>query len=312
MHSQQFTHNAPDPASFDILHSSFYPSYSSEPVNSKVMQAPRHPPPYVQRQFSPDSGVSLKGDGSPPLPGHIHEQPHQGHSRFPPPSPPEELRLPVVYPLQLQHDNVRHGPTSQGFFHQLPRPPSHPIYIPMNASIDTVPNDASPQPMPPRGVVPPVFCHTYPLHPQPVYPLTTSHHPAPTHPSPEHLQPTVSQGPPTFPEQHEVRVPRNLGQPSRSSWGGPGSLDLATGVYSRASDHPRIRTAQACEKCRLRKAKVSISFPHPLPLIRLVYFLTDGRRCRHTVFRRPPDMPAVPRSWVGMQIRRRAPHAWPQ
>jgi hypothetical protein len=68
MHSQQLTQNASDPASFDILHTPFYPSYSSEPVNSKVTQAPRHSPPYVQRQFAPDSGASLEGGGSPPLP----------------------------------------------------------------------------------------------------------------------------------------------------------------------------------------------------------------------------------------------------
>jgi hypothetical protein len=160
---------------------------------------------------------------------------------------------------------VRHDSTPQGFFHQLSRPPPHPTYMHTNTSIDTFPNDASPQPMPPRGVVPPVFCHTYPLHPQPVYPLTATHHPAPTHPSPEQPQPTMTQGPPTFPEQHEVRVPTNHGQPPRSLWGGAGYLNPVTGDYSRASDHPRIRTAQACEKCRTRKAKVSISFPYPSP-----------------------------------------------
>ncbi|KAK7688339.1 hypothetical protein QCA50_008711 [Cerrena zonata] len=34
-----------------------------------------------------------------------------------------------------------------------------------------------------------------------------------------------------------------------------GSLDVTTGVYQRVPDHPRVRTAQACEKCRIRKAK---------------------------------------------------------
>lgn len=48
--------------------------------------------------------------------------------------------------------------------------------------------------------------------------------------------------------------------------GGPrltlaGSLDPATGIFYRTPEHPRLRTAQACEKCRTRKAKVcSITF----------------------------------------------------
>ena len=41
------------------------------------------------------------------------------------------------------------------------------------------------------------------------------------------------------------------------SWTMSGSLDPATGVFQRAPEHPRVRTAQACEKCRVRKAKVS-------------------------------------------------------
>ncbi|THH14081.1 hypothetical protein EW146_g6214 [Bondarzewia mesenterica] len=40
-----------------------------------------------------------------------------------------------------------------------------------------------------------------------------------------------------------------------------GSLDPSTGVFSRAPEHPRMRTAQACEKCRLRKAKCSGEHP---------------------------------------------------
>ena len=39
-----------------------------------------------------------------------------------------------------------------------------------------------------------------------------------------------------------------------SSW--TGSIDLTTGVFQRSVEHPRLRTAQACEKCRARKAKV--------------------------------------------------------
>ncbi|KAI0043314.1 hypothetical protein FA95DRAFT_1563434 [Auriscalpium vulgare] len=40
-----------------------------------------------------------------------------------------------------------------------------------------------------------------------------------------------------------------------------GSLDPSTGVFSRTVEHPRMRTAQACEKCRTRKAKCSGDHP---------------------------------------------------
>ncbi|KAJ7763146.1 hypothetical protein DFH07DRAFT_812885 [Mycena maculata] len=35
-----------------------------------------------------------------------------------------------------------------------------------------------------------------------------------------------------------------------------GSLDPSTGIFYRAPEHPRLRTANACKKCRTRKAKV--------------------------------------------------------
>ncbi|KAJ6531365.1 hypothetical protein DFH09DRAFT_1183446 [Mycena vulgaris] len=37
-----------------------------------------------------------------------------------------------------------------------------------------------------------------------------------------------------------------------------GSLDPTTGIFYRTPEHPRLRTAQACDKCRTRKAKVRI------------------------------------------------------
>ncbi|KAJ3793714.1 hypothetical protein GGU11DRAFT_748663 [Lentinula aff. detonsa] len=40
-----------------------------------------------------------------------------------------------------------------------------------------------------------------------------------------------------------------------------GSLDPTTGVFYRTPEHPRLRTAQACEKCRTRKAKCSGEHP---------------------------------------------------
>ncbi|KAF8884153.1 hypothetical protein BD779DRAFT_793751 [Infundibulicybe gibba] len=40
-----------------------------------------------------------------------------------------------------------------------------------------------------------------------------------------------------------------------------GSFDPSTGIFYRTPEHPRLRTAQACEKCRTRKAKCSGEHP---------------------------------------------------
>lgn len=45
-------------------------------------------------------------------------------------------------------------------------------------------------------------------------------------------------------------------QAPTAPWMLSGSLDLTTGTFQRSAEHTRLRTAQACEKCRLRKAKV--------------------------------------------------------
>jgi hypothetical protein len=41
-----------------------------------------------------------------------------------------------------------------------------------------------------------------------------------------------------------------------------GSLDPTTGIFYRTPEHPRLRTAQACDKCRTRKAKVRTVDPY--------------------------------------------------
>lgn len=65
-----------------------------------------------------------------------------------------------------------------------------------------------------------------------------------------------------FPESstaHSVQPePAEPPQPP-PSWSMSGSLDPATGIYQTAPEHPRVRTQQACEKCRSRKAKVHTS-----------------------------------------------------
>ena len=66
-----------------------------------------------------------------------------------------------------------------------------------------------------------------------------------------------SSGPWTVTQPEQVQA---VPEP-QPSWTMSGSLDPATGVFQRAPEHPRVRTAQACEKCRTRKAKVC---PHLL------------------------------------------------
>ena len=267
MHSQQLTHNAHDAASLDILQSrgTFYPSFPELLDSSKVPQAPHSSPAYVQQQFAPDSGASLEGGRSPPLPYHIHEHlPQQGHPLDP--SPPPQQHQPCqteVYP-PFQHDHERPYPMPQGLSHHLSRAPAHSAHMPISPwPIDAFSDNASAQPTALRGGISP-YGFTYALRPQPLYPPQPIHRSVPTHAPPEQSQPTTAPGLSTShaSEQEEDRAITDQGQRSRS-WGGVGSLDPATGVFSRASDHPRMRTAQACEKCRLRKAKVSIVPPSP-------------------------------------------------
>jgi hypothetical protein len=59
-----------------------------------------------------------------------------------------------------------------------------------------------------------------------------------------------------------------------------GSLDPTTGIYFRTSEHPRMRTLQACEKCRVRKAKVRIVLLVIFEEKTSLYFLPLLHLCR--------------------------------
>lgn len=296
MHPQQLNHNAYDAASYDISQSPFYTSFPGLELQGdpKVTEAPHLSPSYVQQQYAHhDSGASLEAGGSPPLSFRIQEQPQQGHPRL---APPPALQYHQPCPTgsyAFTHDHEGHNPTPQGLSHQFPRAPPQPAHL----SIDTwAPGPFSEDPTALRPAprrIPPIYGPTYAVRPQPMYPLSTIHPPTPTHVPPKQSQPTTAPAPTTLPEQHEDRGSIDHGQRSRS-WGA-GALDVTTGVFVRAPDHPRIRTAQACEKCRLRKAKVSITPPRPLSLPPfLARLLSDQRLCCHTVFGRASVMPAMP------------------
>ncbi|KAI8969699.1 hypothetical protein BD414DRAFT_257159 [Trametes punicea] len=64
--------------------------------------------------------------------------------------------------------------------------------------------------------------------------------------------------------QHSMNAAQAAAQQSSTpstSWTLSGSLDPTTGIFQRSVEHPRLRTAQACEKCRIRKAKCSGDHP---------------------------------------------------
>ncbi|KAI6032672.1 hypothetical protein F5J12DRAFT_795834 [Pisolithus orientalis] len=105
----------------------------------------------------------------------------------------------------------------------------------------TYPSPTGPPPHPPTPFLPPYPNNTV-LSP-------TCHH-SPVSPSPlSHLhQPAlaISNSPP------DTGIPRRAVA---------GSLDPSTGIFYRTPEPPRLRTAQACEKCRVRKAKCSGEHP---------------------------------------------------
>lgn len=260
MHSQQLTHNANDVASLDILHSPFYPSYRELLDSSKVTQAPHSSSSYIQQQYAPDRGASLEDGGSPPLPYHTHEQRQQGHPRLDPSPPPQQHQhFPAVVYSQFPHGHERPYPTPQVLSHHLSQAPPPPAGMPWPN--DDFSDNSSAQPLAPQGSISPIYGPPYPLRPQLLYPPQQSHRLAPTHAPPEQSQPATTPGPSTLHEQHRGRA---ITEHGRRRWGGVGSLDPATGVFSPVSDHPRIRTPQACDKCRARKAKVSIVSLPPL------------------------------------------------
>jgi hypothetical protein len=121
------------------------------------------------------------------------------------------------------------------------------------------------------------FSTSTPHHHQPHSPDHDSPHSWPpySHPFPQTQQSPLSYAP--FPSSSPFPPPRlspppvhhpsfhfkGQGLTAGSTTAGhrmtlAGSLDPNTGIFYRTPEHPRLRTAQACEKCRTRKAKVRI------------------------------------------------------
>jgi hypothetical protein len=68
--------------------------------------------------------------------------------------------------------------------------------------------------------------------------------------------PPYSTVPSAFSQSPTMALPQDTAGPPIPRWTLAGSLDPTTGIFYRTPEHPRLRTAQACEKCRARKAKV--------------------------------------------------------
>ena len=131
----------------------------------------------------------------------------------------------------------------------------------------------------------------------------------PPHYAAPQIDPALAPSTSMFPQSYSV-APQSTYQSlqdaqhaaSQPAWSVSGSLDPVTGIFQRMPEHPRLRTAQACEKCRARKAKVRqtclriVSPPHiSIP---------------STVQRRAPFMSALPLSRPPLRVCSRATDAW--
>ncbi|KAI6169640.1 hypothetical protein EDD17DRAFT_22180 [Pisolithus thermaeus] len=103
------------------------------------------------------------------------------------------------------------------------------------------PSPTGPAPHPPTPFLPPYPSNTV---------LSSTCHHSPISPSPlshlAHSALAISNSTP------DTGIPRRAVA---------GSLDPSTGIFYRTPEPPRLRTAQACEKCRVRKAKCSGEHP---------------------------------------------------
>jgi hypothetical protein len=269
MHPRQGSHqtvHAYSQPSFDNLQPPFYPGFQ-EPLGGgpKVTQLPRPlQPPYVQQHYVLDRGPPIEAQRSPPSPpsNRSSDRPH-GHLSLRHPVSPPQLQQPqprqaTMYALFPQGHEAY--PTTHVFSTQMSRVPQQSAYMPLDPwAVAAFTDNASTHLTEMEGGLPHILEPMHPSHQQPLSPLETTHSSTYAQAIPPKESPLTMQNMDPVPTSFQGDTdgsPTAENSPRLRSWGGAGSLDPATGVFSRAADHPRIRTAQACEKCRARKAKV--------------------------------------------------------
>jgi hypothetical protein len=251
--------------SFDNLQPPFYPGLP-EPLGGPSTR--RYCAP-CRRHMSNSTTSSigtlqLRHRGYPP-PSHRSSDRRHGHPslRHPisPASPPQlqqpQPRQATLYSLFPQGREAYH--TTHVYSTQMSRAPQQAAHVPLDPwAVAAFTNNANTHLTEMGGGLPQLES-MYSSHQQPLSPLATTHPSTYTQEIPPKGSPTTTQNADLVPTSSQRDADGNAtveNSTQMRSWGGAGSLDPATGVFSRAADHPRIRTAQACEKCRARKAKV--------------------------------------------------------
>ncbi|KAI0638725.1 hypothetical protein C8Q77DRAFT_1028 [Trametes polyzona] len=182
---------------------------------------------------------------------------------------------PPLYPLPGS-DASTAGPHPQAHFHHLPPDAAHSAYLPDHPE-SFMSGYYVGMGYPHFGAqLPPFDMAQRPPSPRPVYTANPrwgvpEGYGAPADPIASsstflsNLQNVIDSSHTSQVQQHNAHQAQASSQqapgPSSSTWTLSGSLDPATGVFQRSIEHPRLRTAQACEKCRIRKAKCSGDHP---------------------------------------------------
>jgi hypothetical protein len=326
MHPRQVPHetvHAYSHPSFDNLQPPFYPG-----LPDPLGEGPKHtqilrslPPPYVQQHYVLDRGPQIEAQRSPP--SHRSDRPH-GHPslRHPtsPTSPPQlqqpQPRQATMYTLFPQGQEAYH--TNHVYPTQMSRAHQQAAHMPLDQldpwAVAAFTDNANTRLTEMEGGLPQLGS-MYSSHQQPLSPLVMTHPSTYAQAIPPKGSPMTTQNADLVPTSSQRDGDGNAtaeNSPQMRSWGGAGSLDPATGVFSRAADHPRIRTAQACEKCRARKAKCSGEHPSCQRCLTrgLVCAYAAERRMRGPNKPKPSHTPlpegSQPATAVGQKMRKRA------
>ncbi|KAI9436886.1 hypothetical protein H4582DRAFT_364901 [Lactarius indigo] len=249
-----------------------------------------------------------------PLPSHRSSDRPHGHPSLRYPASPPQLQQPqprpaTAYTLFPQEHEAYHS--AHEFPTQLSRAPQQSAPMPPDPwTVSALTDNGNTHLTEMQGGLPHIFEPMYPSHQPPMSPLATTYAQSVPQKGPSTIT-QITDSPTSFQGKNEGNATAENG-PQLRSWGGAGSLDPATGVFSRAADHPRIRTAQACEKCRARKAKCSGEHPSCQRCLTrgLVCAYAPERRMRGPNKPKPPLTPlpdgSHPAAAVGQKTRKRA------